>query len=65
MKKVTKQEHYGTYVLNSTKGSLENESEHAELLQHLLNNEDVEFCSVSKLIDGQIITEVIIDKTSW
>jgi len=61
MKKVTE---YGTYVLNSTKGSLENESEHAELLQHLLNNEDVEFCSVSKLINGQIVTEVIIDKTS-
>jgi hypothetical protein len=61
MKKVTE---YGTYVLNSTEGSLENESEHAELLQHLLNNDNVEFCSVSKLIDGQIITEVIIDKNS-
>lgn len=57
---------YGAYnlkVYHSTttqSGSLETESEHAELLQHLLNNEDVELCSVSRLIDGQIITEVII-----
>lgn len=42
-------------------GSLETESEHAELLQHLLNKEDVEFCSISRLIDGKIVEEIIID----
>ena len=58
---------YGAYRLKTHNsvatqcGSLETESEHAELLQHLLNNEDVEFCSVSRLVDGEIITEVIID----
>ena len=58
---------YGAYRLKAYKsiatqcGSLETESEHAELLQHLLNNEDVELCSVSRLIDGEIVTEVIID----
>ena len=42
-------------------GSLENESKYNELIQHLSNNESVEFASVSRLIDGEIITENIID----
>jgi len=42
-------------------GSLETESEYAELLQHLSNNDNVEFCSVSRLIDGEIVTEMVID----
>ncbi len=42
-------------------GSLETESEYAELLQHLSNNDNVEFCSMSRLVDGKIVTEIIID----
>jgi len=58
---------YGAYRLKAYKsiatqcGSLETESEYAELLQHLSNNDDVEFCSISRLVDGKIINEVIID----
>jgi len=58
---------YGAYRLKvyhsiaTQCGSLETESEYAELLQHLSNNDNVEFCSVSKLIDGKIVVEIIID----
>ena len=58
---------YGAYRIKSYQsvatqcGSLETESELAELLQHLSNNETVEFCSVSRLIDGKIVEELVID----
>jgi len=58
---------YGAYKLKlyhttvTQCGSLETESEYAELLQHLSNNDDVEFCSISRLVDGKIINEAIID----
>ena len=42
-------------------GSLVNESDYGELRQHLLNNEFVEFASVSRFVDGQITTEVLVD----
>ena len=42
-------------------GSLLNESEYNELLQHLMNNEKVESCSVSRFFNGDIVTEIIID----
>jgi Zn ribbon nucleic-acid-binding protein len=42
-------------------GSLANESDYGELTQHLLNNESVEFASVSRFVNGQITTEVLID----
>lgn len=42
-------------------GSLADESDYSELTQHLLNNESVEFASVSRFLDGQITTEVLID----
>ena len=42
-------------------GSLENDSDYGELRQHLSNNESIEFASVSRLVDGQIVTEIFID----
>lgn len=42
-------------------GSLADESDYGELRQHLSNNESVEFASVSRFVDGQITTEVLID----
>lgn len=42
-------------------GSLVNESDYGELRQHLSNNEFIEFASVSRLVDGQITTEVLVD----
>ena len=42
-------------------GSLANESDYGELRQHLSNNKSVEFASVSRLVDGQITTEVLVD----
>lgn len=42
-------------------GSLTDESDYGELRQHLSNNESVEFASVSRFLDGQITTEVLID----
>jgi len=55
-----KAEEWGTKLWYRT-GTLATESEYAELLQHLSNNDDVEFCSISRLVDGEIINEVIID----
>ena len=58
---------YGAYRIKSYQsvatqcGSLETESELAELLQHLLNSETVEYCSISRLVDDKIVTEIIID----
>ena len=58
---------YGAYRLKAYKsiatqcGSLENEEQYNELKKTIEVDVDVEFCSVSRLIDGKIITEVIID----
>ena len=58
---------YGAYRLKSYHsiatqcGSLENEEQYNELKKTIEVNVDVEFCSVSRLIDGKIVTEVIID----
>ena len=58
---------YGAYrikyydYLATQCGSLANESDYGELTQHLLNNESVEFASVSRFVDGQITTEILID----
>ena len=58
---------YGAYRLKAYKsiatqcGSLENEEQYNELKKTIEVDVDVEFCSVSRLIDGEIVTEVIID----
>jgi Zn ribbon nucleic-acid-binding protein len=44
-------------------GSLANESEYNELMQHLSNNESIEFASTSRLLDGKIVEEIIIDNS--
>ena len=60
---------YGAYRLKAYKsiatqcGSLENEEQYNELKKTIEVDVDVEFCSVSRLIDGKIITEVIIDNS--
>ena len=58
---------YGAYRLKSYHsiatqcGSLENEEQYNELKKTIEVNVDVEFCSVSRLIDGKIVTEMVID----
>ena len=58
---------YGAYRLKvygavaTQCGSLETESDHAELEQHVLGNSQIEYCSVSRLIDGEIKVETLID----
>ena len=42
-------------------GSLENEDQYNELKQSIQEDVEIEFCSVSRFVDGEIITEVIID----
>lgn len=42
-------------------GSLANEEQYNELKKTIENDTQVEFCNVSRLIDGEIVTEVIID----
>ena len=60
---------YGAYRLKvyhsvaTQCGSLETESELAELLQHLSNNETVEYCSVSRFIDNKIVEELLINNS--
>lgn len=58
---------YGAYKIkhyNSVAtecGSLDNDSEYGELRQYLSANESIEFASVSRLVDGEIVTEIFID----
>jgi Zn ribbon nucleic-acid-binding protein len=42
-------------------GSLENEDQYNELKQSIQEDVEIEFCSVSRFVDGEIITEVLID----
>lgn len=50
------------YDLNGyASGSLANDSEYGELRQHLSANESIEFASVSRLVDGEIVTEILVD----
>ena len=58
---------YGAYRLKvyhsvSTQcGSLENEEQYNELKKTIEDDMEVEFCSVSKFINGEIVTEMIVD----
>jgi hypothetical protein len=58
---------YGAYRLKSYHsiatqcGSLENEEQYNELKKTIEVDVNVEFCSVSRLIDGEIVTEMVID----
>jgi Zn ribbon nucleic-acid-binding protein len=58
---------YGAYRLKSYHsiatqcGSLENEEQYNELKKTIEVDVNVEFCSVSRLIDGKIVTEMVID----
>jgi Zn ribbon nucleic-acid-binding protein len=42
-------------------GSLENEEQYNEFKESIQEDVELEFCSVSRFVDGEIITEVIID----
>jgi Zn ribbon nucleic-acid-binding protein len=42
-------------------GSLENEEQYNELKKTIEDDMEVEFCSVSKFINGEIVTEMIVD----
>jgi Zn ribbon nucleic-acid-binding protein len=42
-------------------GSLENEDQYNELKQSIQEDVEIEFCSVSRFIDGEIKVEVLID----
>jgi len=61
---------YGAYRFRSSKihhdqcGSLANEEQYNLLVTNAEVDVDIEFCSVSKLINGEIVTEVIIDNVS-
>ena len=56
---------YGAYRLKAYKsiatqcGSLENEEQYNELKKTIEVDVDVEFCSVSRLIDGHIVEQMI------
>ena len=58
---------YGAYRLKGYNsiatqcGSLANEEQYNELKKTIENDTQVEFCNVSRLIDGEIVTEIIID----
>ena len=58
---------YGAYRLKTYHGvayqcgSLENETEYSELKKYLEDDMEIEFCSISRLIDGKIVTEILID----
>ena len=42
-------------------GSLENEDQYNELKQSIQEDVEIEFCSVSRFVDGEIKVEVLID----
>ena len=42
-------------------GSFSNKEEYDYFYSEISKDVEIEFCSVSKLIDGEIVTEVIID----
>ena len=58
---------YGAYRLKvyhsiaTQCGSLENEEQYDELKKTIEDDMEVEFCSVSKFINGEIVTEMIVD----
>jgi len=58
---------YGAYRLKvyhsiaTQCGSLENEEQYNELKKTIEDDMEVEFCSVSKFINGEIVTEMIVD----
>ena len=58
---------YGAYRLKvyhsvaTQCGSLENEEQFNELKKTIEDDMEVEFCSVSKFINGEIVTEMIVD----
>ena len=58
---------YGAYRLKvyhsvaTQCGSLENEDQFNELKKTIEDDMEVEFCSVSKFINGEIVTEMIVD----
>jgi hypothetical protein len=44
-------------------GTLETEAVYDEICERIMNDADVEFASVSRLIDGSTVEEVLIDKS--
>lgn len=60
-------EPYGAYKLKyldakaTQVGSLANESDYGELRQHITGNMNVDFCTVSRFIDGKFKKEVLIE----
>ena len=60
---------YGAYrikyigAVGTMCGTLETEAVYDEICERIMNDADVEFASVSRLIDGSIVEEVLIDKS--
>ena len=58
---------YGSYRLKPYKsiatqlGSFANKEEYDYFIKEVNKNEELEFCSISQLIDGKIITKIIFD----
>lgn len=58
---------YGAYRLKvyhnpcGELGTLENEEQYNDLKKSIKTDVEIEFCSISRLVDNEIVTEVIID----
>jgi Zn ribbon nucleic-acid-binding protein len=58
---------YGAYRIKSSNsigyacGTLENEEQYIDLKEQVNKNSNIELCTVSRLVDGEIITETIIN----
>lgn len=58
---------YGAYkikycdALGYNCSSLETENEYQQLLRYVNDNPDVEFCSLSRFVDGEIKVEILVD----